>query len=674
MLKWHIFDLYNQQTKAGTFSAEKKKEAYEGYQRQVHARYLNRQSAVYYSSSIERIRAFHAESKDSAERNDSAENNGSTQTPAQLFYIRTSQVRDAVLADFALLSSMIEDKALFDKLRKDEQDRIRYYHYDYATLLMDDAIISDHDYDKSQFPDIHVTRKYQKIIDKYIADYKLTSAPPAVSATPSVEQKDAVANKRKEKAKSMAFHSIEWTIYGFGFFNIYRLLITFLRYTWFYLVSIARSLRWLEAIPFAVDADLLMSPTPIFNILSVMLFLGRLIFDFAATLVHTFFPTEAEKGVNFVERFHMEWRRRYPRMVNDVAWSMFNALTNFAWVFSIPTPVAGILLVCFLAFDIYWFGYQWRQDELAIKEQKRVLEELEASLQSKVTKDATVNPMGVMESFVDGELLEHDVDTNQTSDVGTVSPIGVTEVVGDGASKELGSVSEQDAAELDGQLSFARLRLRDLECRRSDTRATYIFCVAAAILLVASFALFLAFMASPLAAPLCFFGCAFAVAMYINCGKVGAVARARHERNLSLDNPNTGKSLDESKFFVTLDVAEGSKAEAIKAEYQKARQKAYYAKIKSLALGFTEVLLISAVLIALYAINWPAALALTLTYIVVKSIDFKKAKSKFFPAAKDEKDNNQSPTSKVDASTTSANTSNIHSDDEDEIAPLLTTG
>lgn len=142
------------------------------------------------------------------------------------------------------------------------------------------------------------------------------------------------------------------------------------------------------------------------------------------------------------------------------------------------------------------------------------------------------------------------------------------------------------------------LELRQLVCQLAKIRAEFLFNVMAAMLLVTSIILMASISASAWVAPICFFVCAWAVAMYITSDQFGVAMRARAEYQL-----------DEAKYELNIPGIEGYKKSRLQAERQ---------AWKKFALDFAEALIVPAVLIGLYTISWPAAVALTLAYIGFK--------------------------------------------------------
>ncbi|MDP3562103.1 MAG: hypothetical protein Q8R83_08005 [Legionellaceae bacterium] len=539
------------------------------------------------------------------------------QSSEQDFYAYSSLIRSEIQLDFEILQKMIADKESFNQLSSDAQMRIKYYYYDYALLLLDDARIPNHRAD---------VKKYQKIIDDYNAELALTQKKSAEISNKLIEQNskdqsdsqqkaeptwfDKIINALKELAEFHPSVIIDWISY----FNMYRLMVVFCRLTWKQLWVLGRALGWLDKYDnlfgMHVDIGLIDAPTNVFNGLSVFLFLGRLFFDLSEITRHFFFPTEGEKGVDSFERAQIEWNKRYARIVNDIAWALFNSLTNYAIYFGIPIPVAGWLLVGFLFFDIALLAYQ-----LHVENKKQ-----------SVKKQALTADLAI-------------------------------------------AGNNEDKA-------FIYLQLKQLEYRRVEIRAKFIFYMAAASLLVLGFILSLSLTALPVSWPICFFLCVCGIGMYLSAGQFSAAVRASKEREsnplldmsllqsnpsendikqvLSLDKMLLVESLNEQgeqsyqigfnksgqyqqmlitddKLLTLLKAYDAKNPEHINAieqllsslgatrRFSDARLKAERAAWKGFAFNLVvENIIVPMVIVGLFTVCWPAALALTVLYIGIK--------------------------------------------------------
>lgn len=484
----------------------------------------------------------------------------------QQFYAYASSIRTEVELDFKLLGKMLEDSG-FAKLSPSVQRRVEFYYYDYAQLLLDDASLANHRAERDE---------YQKIINEY-HDKKRKAATLAVEAI-TIEKKQRKTQQDKKKVQDTwlvmlqkwyasllkglsdfaTFHPsvvIDWI----GYFNMYRLMTVFCRLTWRQFWLIGRALGWLDQTGNLcgayIDIAMMDAPTEIFNLLSVFLFLARFAVDFSMILKHVFLPTDAERGIEPMERFRIEWNKRYGRMCNDVAWVFFNGLTNYAIYFNIPIPIAGWLLAGFLVFDVWFLSYQLNEEEKVYTTKKQQLE----------------------------VLLDQD---------------------GEGDEQEI-----------------LYLQLKQLEYRRAEMRGKLAFYMAAATLFVVSFSLVLS-VSSPWAAPICFLACVFAVAMYLSGGKFGAAIRARKERHMNDEEPviasaSLAGSYKESSKLLAKEMTEANDDEALRA---KAERDAWI----SFGFALAENVVMPMLIVGLFTINWPAAIALTVIYIGIKHVDLKK--------------------------------------------------
>lgn len=152
-----------------------------------------------------------------------------------------------------------------------------------------------------------------------------------------------------------------------GFINIYRIHIIMCRLSWKQIWQLGRDLQWLDRFDnlfgIHVNVGILDSVAPTSNVLSVGLFASRLMVNVALMLRHTFAPNPKEKGTPAVQRFWRELKKRHWVMVNDVVWTLANALTNYNAYFHIADATAGWLLAGFLLFDALWLGWRLYLDE-----------------------------------------------------------------------------------------------------------------------------------------------------------------------------------------------------------------------------------------------------------------------------------------------------------------------
>ncbi|MDF1756742.1 MAG: hypothetical protein P1U74_00340 [Legionellaceae bacterium] len=126
----------------------------------------------------------------------------------------------------------------------------------------------------------------------------------------------------------------------------------------------------------------------------------------------------------------------------------------------------------------------------------------------------------------------------------------------------------------------------------AETRAIVGLCIFATVLFVASLACCIT-MSSPLVLPICFFVCVFSVAMIISRGKFGEIFSARKTKELD----TSGKYKDERN-------------EAI--------QKAQWDFAKSFAINLFAPMII----IGLFTVHWPTAIAAIVVYLAVMNINF----------------------------------------------------
>ncbi len=502
MASERFWDFYEDRKKQ--FSADARQQAYKEYQDALAKRATESTQALDESLEDRLVRRWNIQT-------------------AKEFYLKATQIHDKVAFDFNLLSSLVNNKALFHALPPDLQARIKYYYQDHALWLRDEATIPNNRYD---------IEFYEKTLG--IESKKVT-------ITAADAKKASFSDILNQRLKAWFLFYPETILFGFAFSNIYRLLTRFYILTWLEIWSIGRQQGWLDQFDrlagvLPIDTYLLQSTTPIFNALSLFLFFGRFVVDFGKMIQRVIWPNENEKLVNYVERARIVWRKSYLRSVNDILWTIFNLLTNYASQLAIPLPIAGWLLVGFLLFDVCWFWHKWDQAKKAVSNKEKWL------------KSAALH-----ESF--DPLIKQ----------------------------------------------MAQIELRQLECKRAQNRGEFLFCLAAALLLVASFTLLLVFSGSPLAGSICLFACTVAVAMYITSDQFGAGVRASHECRLNEADYGFG-DLQNNK------------------EYLQGKVKAKQAAWNKFGENIAEALIIPSILIGLYTINLPAAVALTVAYVAFKII------------------------------------------------------
>lgn len=262
-----------------------------------------------------------------------------------------------------------------------------------------------------------------------------------------------------------------------GFANITRLQLTFSRITLNQMIKYANNNQWLEKVEKLInghiDSDAIIaklnSANGVFNILSVGLFASRLMINAGMVLKHTAFPSEREKEVPMIVRFRNEVAKRHCDALNDVVWGTVNTFTNFNLV---SAPTANLLMSCFLFFDVSLLVYRKHLAETAYLLKKAQYEQ---------------------EIKMVVETLQTKVDVNQAA-------------------------SEQEA--LWEQYNLLTNQLQALNNSWEASCATFNFNITAAILLMSGFSASMLFTA-PAAAPVTFFVCTIAIAMYVSADLYG---------------------------------------------------------------------------------------------------------------------------------------------------------
>ena len=143
--------------------------------------------------------------------------------------------------------------------------------------------------------------------------------------------------------------------------NVYRIALTFARLTMQQAVILVAKAEWLQRISELLQLELtaeamtarLKGPVPVFNALSVLFFVARLMVDLGVMLKHTFFSSgRHEQNASLWLRLVVELRKNYANLLNDVVWATLNGLTNYAQYTKISNVFANQLLVAGLVFDV----------------------------------------------------------------------------------------------------------------------------------------------------------------------------------------------------------------------------------------------------------------------------------------------------------------------------------
>ncbi len=149
-----------------------------------------------------------------------------------------------------------------------------------------------------------------------------------------------------------------------GFANAYRIAFTFSRLTdqAFFLIVDKWSyfLRNNLYLPFNLDEmnRNINGPTATFRALSVGLFVARFLVNLCLVIQHTLFPTADEVNIPASARFYQAIKEHYPQLLNDLVWTITNALTNYAAFFKISSHTASGLLIAGLTFDFALLTYR----------------------------------------------------------------------------------------------------------------------------------------------------------------------------------------------------------------------------------------------------------------------------------------------------------------------------
>lgn len=273
-----------------------------------------------------------------------------------------------------------------------------------------------------------------------------------------------------------------------GFVNIYRIHFVFCRLAIKQILVIGRELHVFDFFDklFGRHANvdgmiaIINAPTPVFNVLSVGLFAGRLFVNLGLLLKHTFDPADDLATLSKLERFKQELYKRGCTMLNDIVWASVNGLTNYSTFFHISGPVANWLLAGFLFFDV---------SLLLFRRYLEKREYLAKKLQYETERDHYLN------------LLQDK------------------------------SLSREDCKNYNQQLMMLAKQLDALKISWKASSATYLFNASAAALLMAGFTVSLLFPGTVVGVGICYLFCTVAVAMYLS----DAQYKAYKEKSLALE-------------------------------------------------------------------------------------------------------------------------------------------
>ncbi len=314
--------------------------------------------------------------------------------------------------------------------------------------------------------------------------------------------------------------------------NLNRLSLTFSRISLKNLLTYLKSLGVLDKGSklhgIFINIAMLDYPATVFSLLSVFIFMAKLLVNITLPFKHLFAPTSrAELAFGWWTRAKMEVMRVWDIYANDIFWMVFNGITNFPLVVGLSIPVANWILAGALFFDIAVLG------RVLYLEDKKLANEI-AWLNQQITLAKTNNN------------LPH-------------------------------------------QEMYTAMRSQ-AEISRVGIRATLIACIIATALFIASLALIFT-LATPLMAPIGFFACVVAVAVILSRKEIGKYAEAKASQSVYQDQYETKALRAEN---------------ASKTGWQ-------------LAKSLTEHIVIPMIIMGLYTVSLPAAIAFTVLYVAIKT-------------------------------------------------------
>jgi len=255
-----------------------------------------------------------------------------------------------------------EFRQLFALLEKDGENRDKFWLYCYYCSQMLAAYYQGY----GKFDEAKKYRDYSSRIQQYANGSNQKVAGPSEAATEtfirSLQQHIGASIVELTAVPQHTSKIRDWL----SITNITRIQIVFCRLTVKQSLLVAQNLHWLEKferftgthIDVNAMVSVLDSPTGLFNILSVGIFVARFMINAGMLLKHTFMPSEAETDLSLSERFNNELNKRHCDLLNDVVWGSVNGLTNYAQYFNIAAPTASCILAGFLGFDVAMMMYR----------------------------------------------------------------------------------------------------------------------------------------------------------------------------------------------------------------------------------------------------------------------------------------------------------------------------
>lgn len=324
-----------------------------------------------------------------------------------------------------------------------------------------------------------------------------------------------------------------------GFTNIYRIHFVFCRLSVKQSLLLARELQWLEKLDrlfgMHTNADAMVAiinaPAPVFYAMSVGLFAARFIINAGLLIKHTISTSATESSIDKIERFYQEIYARGFVMLNDVVWGSVNLLCNYAPLFNISAATAGWLTAGFMIFDV---SLLLARRCLAEREYTRKKEQYEYEL----------------------------------NNYNTLAPQALT-------------------PEDEAKRKMLNEQLVQLEINWRATRATYLFNIGAALLLMAGFSASM-LLATPAAIVACYFVCTVAVAMYLTADIFGKYI----EKSLILELQKFSDKNEQNLALNTM----------LSAKYE-------------FGFAMAKTIIMPLLIVTAFAVCWQAALLLTALYI-----------------------------------------------------------
>lgn len=379
-----------------------------------------------------------------------------------------------------------------------------------------------------------------------------------------------IINKKMDDSKPeqlITFQSVRDTV---GWWNMWRLNSRFAIITDSVALQFGYFVHLLESISQQnVDTTVLDAPIGTYNALSIGIFGCRFLINVIDIVQNLVRATEEEKKLPFLYRLYVELDKHEYQLGNDIVWGLINFFTNFPRFLHLTPPVANYVMGAFLVFDMMWMGRSLYKERQRFAQQRADYDDLILKLQN--------------EQKANADLIED-----------IRSPKGDCDLILD-LQKEQNTIA--------GVIEDTKSQKRELDYREENLTWSLAFCVGAGLLLLGGFSAAI-LLSPPAFVPLCFLVCNIGIAMYFSYGQFGEYMEKRMIHN-DMRKLHNGEGPAVTK-------ANDNETEAL----------------HQLGRDMLEYTFVPLVVMAIFAVSWPAALALTLVYAAFKFSQWEPLRNK----------------------------------------------